>query len=189
MAFIISKGSLMDKLLELEKKLKEARAMLEKAEEKKDKKHPDEKEDKKLIAEALDTHNEKKHGEAKDKDSAFKDEKIEKSYQLGSIFEDDFEKSNSTTDKAQRIAPGARQPAYVRGVFGEASKTAKVIDSIVSPNEQVKAQKDKAAQNKATAEAAAKERRAQYRKEGILKGDDEIETEVIKFDKNGQWKL
>lgn len=35
--------------------------------------HPDEKEDKKLIAEALDRHNEKKHGEAKNKDSAKKD--------------------------------------------------------------------------------------------------------------------
>jgi hypothetical protein len=35
--------------------------------------HPDEKEDKKLIAEALDRHNEKKHGEKKDVDSAKKE--------------------------------------------------------------------------------------------------------------------
>lgn len=169
----------MDKLLELEKRLKEARALLEKAKEsekeEKEEEEKDKKKDKKLIAEALDRHNEKKHGESKDENSAFKDEKIEK--------------SNSTTDKAQRIAPGARQPAYVRGVFGEKSKTAQVVDSIVSPEEQVKAQKDKAASNKAKAEAAAAERRAQYRKDGVLKGDDAISTEVIKFDENGQWKI
>jgi hypothetical protein len=41
--------------------------------------HPDEKEDKELIAEALDRHNEKKHGEAKDKDSAKKDMGLKKS--------------------------------------------------------------------------------------------------------------
>ena len=40
--------------------------------------HPDEKEDKKLIAEALDRHNEKKHGESKDEDSAQKDMGVEK---------------------------------------------------------------------------------------------------------------
>lgn len=40
--------------------------------------HMDEEEDKKIIAEALDDHNEKKHGEDKDKDSAFKDMKVKK---------------------------------------------------------------------------------------------------------------
>lgn len=40
--------------------------------------HPDEKEDKKLIAEALDRHNEKKHGEKKDEDSAQKDMGLKK---------------------------------------------------------------------------------------------------------------
>lgn len=40
--------------------------------------HPDEKEDKKLIAQALDRHNEKKHGEAKNKDSAKKDMGLKK---------------------------------------------------------------------------------------------------------------
>ena len=94
-----------------------------------------------------------------------------------------LEKSNPTTDKAQRIAPSGRQPAYVRGVFGEKSKTAKVIDSIVSPAEQIKAKKDKAATNKAKAESEAAARRAQYRKEGVLK------TELIKYEKNGQWSL
>lgn len=86
----------MEKLLELEKKLREYREELEKAIEvapegsnnresyekefkKKEKKHEDEKEDKKMIAEALDVHNEKKHGEAKDKDSALKDAGLKKS--------------------------------------------------------------------------------------------------------------
>lgn len=40
--------------------------------------HKDEKEDKKMIAEAMDEHNEKKHGEDKDKDSAYKDMKVKK---------------------------------------------------------------------------------------------------------------
>jgi hypothetical protein len=40
--------------------------------------HMDEKEDKELIAEALDQHNEKKHGEKKDEDSAQKDMGIKK---------------------------------------------------------------------------------------------------------------
>lgn len=62
----------MDKLIELEKKLKEYRELLDKA----SKDHDDEKEDKELIAEAIDEHNEKKHGEAKDKDSAFKEETL-----------------------------------------------------------------------------------------------------------------
>jgi len=44
--------------------------------------HPDEKEDKELIAEALDRHNEKKHGEAKDKDSAKKDMGLKKSEEM-----------------------------------------------------------------------------------------------------------
>lgn len=40
--------------------------------------HEDEKEDKELMAEALDAHNEKKHGEKKDEDSAFKDMGVKK---------------------------------------------------------------------------------------------------------------
>ena len=61
--------------------LREKKKKMKKAE------HPDEKEDKKLIAEAIDRHNEKKHGEPKDKDSAKKDmaiksdmEKVDKKY-------------------------------------------------------------------------------------------------------------
>jgi hypothetical protein len=44
----------------------------------KSEKHDDEKEDKKLIAEAIDEHNEKKHGEDKDEDSAFKEKSLKK---------------------------------------------------------------------------------------------------------------
>jgi len=137
----------MDKLLELEKKLKEARAMLEKAEEKKDKKHPDEKEDKKLIAEALDTHNEKKHGEAKDKDSAFKDEKIEKSRRmLGTI---------TAGGETKEIQP---------------AEQIKIKDAGAAA---AKAKKDSVANDaKAKAEAAAKERRAGYKKEGLIKSEN-----------------
>lgn len=62
----------MDKLEQLEKSLKEYRELLEKAK----KKHEDEAEDKEMIAEAIDEHNEKKHGEAKDEDSAFKTDVI-----------------------------------------------------------------------------------------------------------------
>lgn len=62
----------MDRLEKLEKCLKEYRELLEKAK----KKHEDEAEDKKMIAEAIDEHNEKKHGEAKGEDSAFKGEVI-----------------------------------------------------------------------------------------------------------------
>lgn len=88
----------MNKLEQLEKSLREYKQLLEKqmaatdalmsepvnsasvvkAEDKKKKKHEDEKEDKKMIAEALDEHNEKKHGEAKDKDSAMKDAGLKK---------------------------------------------------------------------------------------------------------------
>lgn len=76
-----------------------------------------------------------------------------------------------TTDKIQRTSHGARQPAYVRSVFGDKAKTNKVVDSVITPEEQVKAQKDRAAEKKAKAEAEAAKRREQYRKEGVLKGD------------------
>lgn len=57
-------------------------AAIAKAEDKKKKKHEDEKEDKQLIAEAIDLHNEKKHGEAKSKNSAQKDMDVEKADKL-----------------------------------------------------------------------------------------------------------
>lgn len=84
----IKKSDSMDKLLELEKKLREAKASLEKnsmmgydevnGSLAQSEDHDDEKEDKRLIAEAMDVHNEKKHGEDKDKNSAYKDMKIKK---------------------------------------------------------------------------------------------------------------
>jgi hypothetical protein len=81
----------MNKLLELENRLRKAKEELEKqmvnsapsfptesmdSTDAMKAEHKDEKEDKKMIAEALDDHNEKKHGEPKDEDSAFKSEKI-----------------------------------------------------------------------------------------------------------------
>ena len=74
----------MEKLLELEKKLKEYKESLDKMNDEvngsfeQSEKHPDEKEDKRLMAEALDEHNEKKHNEPKDKDSAYKDLHVKK---------------------------------------------------------------------------------------------------------------
>lgn len=47
--------------------------------------HPDEKEDKKMIAEALDQHNEKKHGEKKKTDSAQKDMGLKKKELMKSL--------------------------------------------------------------------------------------------------------
>jgi hypothetical protein len=58
------------KLLELEEKLKKARAELASLEKAKDKE--DEKEDKKMIEKEMDDHNEDKHDEPKDEDSAMK---------------------------------------------------------------------------------------------------------------------
>ena len=170
----LKKANSMDKLLELEKRLREAKAELEKtvnqaytakAENSKKKKHDDEEEDKEMIAEAIDEHNEKKHGEPKDEDSAKKD--LEKA-------EDKIKPLKS--DKVQRTAPGARQPAYITGVSGP-EKTS-VINLAVAPEDQVAAQNKAKADKKAKFEAEAKERRAGYRKQGLLK-----------FDANGQWSM
>jgi len=91
----------MKKLLELEIKLRKAKSELNKQEvnaapggsapsiasqigwpgtkkSEKEEEKKDDKKDKEEMAEALDQHNEKKHGEAKDKDSAFKDLKVKK---------------------------------------------------------------------------------------------------------------
>ena len=55
-----------------------------KEDDEEDEEKKDEKKDKKQIEEKLDEHNEKKHGEAKDEDSAFKTEviKLEKSIEV-----------------------------------------------------------------------------------------------------------
>jgi hypothetical protein len=52
---------------------------------KKEEDHDDEEEDKELIAEALDRHNEKKHGEKKDEDSAKKDMGLKKKEVMKSL--------------------------------------------------------------------------------------------------------
>lgn len=67
-------------------------------------KHEDEKEDKKMMAEAMDQHNEKKHGEAKDKDSAYKDMNVEKGC---SDYAVKFEKNGQW-----RMEKKVREPSY-----------------------------------------------------------------------------
>jgi hypothetical protein len=172
----------MEKLLDLEKKLKEAKEMLKNAlmgyspiskaedkdEEKKEEKK-DEKKDKKMIAGAIDKHNEKKHGEDKDEDSAQKDMGLKKGLpgnKFGAKVEQDRESSTNA----------ARQPATLIN-----PKTGS--KSVIAPKEQVKAQIDSAAEKKGKAETEAAARRMAYRKDGVLK------SEVIKFDKNGQWSM
>lgn len=178
----------MEKLLELEKRLKEYKTELEKnsmmgygdvnGSLSQSEKHPDEKEDKRMIAEALDEHNEKKHNESKDEDSAYKNMKVKKGeneeackaemIKFDTNGQWSLDKSNSTTDNAQRIAPGARQPAKVDG-------------TVVSPAQQVQAKKDKAMADKTKFEAEAKARREQYRKEGVLKTEVDIKEKDIPY--------
>lgn len=173
----------MEKLLELEKKLREYKADLEKGmgddvngSLECSEKHPDEKEDKRLIAEAIDTHNEKKHDEDKDKNSAYKDMHIKK--EEGDVIkmeEVSFAKNGqwsldkglgSKLDNAEHKAKvsqalgSIRQPAKVTNAAGETK--------MVSPKEQVADIKNvkasKASEAKAKAEAEAAERRASYKK-------------------------
>ena len=169
----------MEKLLELEKKLREYREELEKAIEvapegsknkesyekefkKKEKKHEDEKEDKKMIAEALDLHNEKKHGESKEKDSALKDAGLKKG--LGSKLD-----NAESKERVKHALGSIRQPAKVTDSEGNVSE--------VSPAKQVSdkaaaiGQKKDAAKMKAEAEAAA--RRASYKKQGLMKNNQQ----------------
>lgn len=172
----------MEKLLELEKKLKEYKESLEKMNEdvngsfEQSEKHSDEKEDKRLMAEALDDHNEKKHGEKKDEDSAYKDMHIKK--EEGDVIkmeEVSFAKNGqwsldkglgSKLDNAEHKAKvsqalgSIRQPAKVTDVTGKVTE--------VSPKQQVSDQvsskKQKADASKAAAEEAAAARRASYKK-------------------------
>jgi len=71
---------------------------------------------------------------------------------------------------------GAQQEAKRINTVNETRQPAKVISggqtSIVSPESQIKAKKDFAANKKAKAESEAKTRRDAMRQEGILKGDD-----------------
>lgn len=188
----------MEKLLELEKRLKEAKDMLEKIgvntgagsvtatggpsiasqigfgkkedeKEEKDEEKKDEKKDKKMIAGAIDQHNEKKHGEDEDEDSAQKDMGLKKG-RPGNKFGIKMEQDRESSMNA------ARQPATAID-----PKTG--AKSVISPKAQVQAKVDSAAEKKAKAEADAKARRSGFRQEGVLK------SEVIKFDKNGQWSM
>lgn len=71
---------------------------------------------------------------------------------------------------------GAQQEAKRINTVNEARQPATVISGgqtkVVSPESQVKAKKDFAANQKAKAETAAKARRDAMRQEGVLKGDD-----------------
>jgi hypothetical protein len=267
----------MDKLLELEKKLREAQAELNKImsagstvngsvastggpsiasqigfgkadDDKKKKKHEDEKEDKELIAEAIDEHNEKKHGEDKDEDSAFKEKSLKKEEKgvHSSVGGRSSAGGISTAGLRARQGNGV---AYLEGKHAEAGVGApagpsskefaneskrlhtsklnelksmpapKLVKSelekaggpnkfgekmtsirenqvreerapateihpetgekkLITPEQQVKTQVDAKAAKKAKFEAEAKTRRAEYRKQGL-----------VKFDKNGQWSM
>lgn len=163
----------MEKLLELEKKLKEYRDELEKMsspidmdgqEIDKSEKHKDEKEDKKMIAEALDEHNEKKHGEAKDKDSALKDAGLKKG--LGSDLD-----ANESKERVKHALGSIRQPAKVTDSEGNVSE--------VSPAKQVSDKASAVSQKKDAAKmkAEAAARRASYKKQGLMKNNLQWELE------------
>lgn len=84
---------------------------------------------------------------------------------------------NPTTNKVQRTIHDKRQPVDITDIKNRTG-------GIMSPEQQVKAQKDAKAAKKAKAESEAKARRDQYRKEGVLKAE-----ECVKYDKNGQWSI
>lgn len=136
--------------------------------------HSDEKEDKKLIAEIMDEHNEKKHGEKKDKDSAFKEMGLKKSdEQLTALANGQWVLEKAMPTKPANPAEGKKQQ-LVDSVVNQTRQPAKVIsasgeETMVSPEEQVKAQKDAAASKKAKFEAEAAERRAQIKQEAKKK--------------------
>ena len=173
----------MEKLLELEKKLREAKASLEKNMDNADvngsleqsEKHPDEKEDKRLIAEAIDTHNEKKHDEDKDKNSAYKDMHIKK--EEGDVIkmeEVSFAKNGQwSLDKGLGSKlDNAEHKEKVSQALGSIRQPAKVTTAegtkMVSPKEQVadikNVKANKASESKAKAEAEAAARRASFKK-------------------------
>lgn len=136
--------------------------------------HSDEKEDKKMIAEAMDEHNEKKHGEKKDKDSAFKEMGLKKSAeQLTALANGQWVLEKSMPTKPANPTEGKKQQ-FVDTVINQTRQPAKVIsasgeETMVSPEEQVKAQKDAAASKKAKFEAEAAERRMQMKQEAKKK--------------------
>ena len=134
--------------------------------------HPDEKEDKKLIAEAMDRHNEQKHGEKKGENSAFKN--MKKSDEISR--KKPAGPANPTEGKKQQfvdtVINQARKPAKVTNAAGEVTE--------VSPEQQVKAKKDSADAKKAKFEAEAAARRAKMKLN---------KSEEISYLENGQWSL
>lgn len=149
-------------------------ALREKKKKMKKAEHPDEKEDKKLIAEAMDAHNEKKHGEKKSKDSAFKDMGLKKSEeQLISLPNGQWVLEKAAPTKPANPTEGQKQQ-FVDTLVNQTRQPAKVTNaagevSMMSPEEQVKAQKDSAASKKAKFEAEAAARRAQIKQEAAKK--------------------
>ena len=151
----------------------------------KKKEHEDEKEDKELIAEALDEHNEKKHGEAKDKDSAFKAEKIE-------------------------VAPeGSKNRESYQREFVKFEKNGQWNLETLEKSESTKYKMDRAfeAHDEATSDIGntfnsnsgeTSKRKAKYggpdKKDLKTKPQKDMDVEkacgeMIKFEKNGQWSM
>lgn len=189
----------MDKLEQLEKSLKEYKELLKnadlgyseangsltgdtnaggvaKGDDEKEKKE-DKKEDEKQIEEKLDEHNEKKHGEDKDKDSAFKSEtelvkfdtngqwSLEKG--VGGKVQRGFERAKMGHDKD--AAQATRQPAIVTNISSDGKSTTKELSADQQVSAQKASKKGKADSSKAAAEAAAAERRAKLKASGELK--------------------
>jgi hypothetical protein len=135
--------------------------------------HPDEKEDKKLIADAMDRHNEQKHGEPKGEDSAKKALGLKKTGEISYLDNGQWvlEKAKPTKpanpedgrkqQQMDEIANKVRQPAKVTDASGKVS--------ILSAEDQMKAKADSKASKRAKFEAEAAERRAKMREESKKK--------------------
>ena len=176
----------LEKAIEIAPEGSKNRESYEKEFKKKEKKHEDEKEDKKMIAEALDVHNEKKHGEAKDKDSALKDAGLKKSIdeRLDAILEKGLGSKLDNAESKERVkqALGSiRQPAKVTDSEGNVSEVSPAKQ--VSDKAAVISQKKDAAKMKAESEATA--RRASYKKQGLMKNNLQWTLEFESLEKGG----
>lgn len=201
----------MDKLLELEKKLKEAKAELEKngtrfsgmagsvatsggpsiasqigfgkAEDDKEKKKEKKNPDEKADA---DLGEEVEHAvERHFEENADAEEKEGHKLKIEKSQKDGNKFGNKAEAFRTEVMHSARQPATVTDMKTGAK-------TLSTPKDQIKAKADKAASNKAKFEAEAAERRSKMRSEGVLKGEDndlDKATEEIKIAKNGQWSL
>lgn len=101
---------------------KEEKDEVEKAEDEEDEEKEDKKDDKKIAQKEVDKHNEKKHGEAKDADTAFKTEEIKKSLErqetlLKSYVDSKFESfEKKIADLSAVIMKLADTPVQPRGI-------------------------------------------------------------------------